>query len=424
MKAIIYLIPVIAVLFCVKCKLQTYTHPVNEFPPEFKEIKDRETGVAIRQLTSYKGHSHHFYFTNPGWFDHEQKLMFSSDRKNRTNLFGIDLKDFSIQQLTDLEPVPLPREVEFFRACRNPVKDEAFFWHDLELIALDLNSLNQSTIFELDSGWNISMTNCSADGNNLYFGTWEDLSHLFEVDLLRGYVGFEETWEAKPNSKIIRVATDGSESEVIFEEKYWIGHVNTSPTRSDLITFCHEGPWIKVDNRIWCMNVETREVWKIRPRKEEGEKVGHEYWFADGETIGFHGSRADGSAFLGHVRYDNTKLLEVDFSKNTGHIHSNDETLIVGDGEGVIKLWKWNGTTYDGPKILTEHKSSMQTQHSHPHPRFNEAGNQVLYTSDITGYCNVYLVDLPEFESLPNLNDDQPLTDFESFLSKSTGRSR
>ena len=249
------------------------------------------------------------------------------------------------------------------------------------------------------------MTSCSADGQYVIFSISEDLSHLFEVDVLRGYVGFEETWEAKPQSKIIRVASDGSRFEVVFEEKYWIGHVNTSPTQSHLITFCHEGPWGKVDNRIWCLNTETKEVWKIRPRTHEGERVGHEYWYADGETLGFHGTREDGSAFLGHIRYDNTGLVEVEFSKHTGHIHSNDKNLIVGDGGGVIKLWKWNGKTYDGPRILCEHKSSLKTQHSHPHPRFNVAGNKVLYTSDVTGYCNVYQVEVMEFESLPKYDE-------------------
>lgn len=395
----------ILLLFIITSCLQdkNESDSLSNYASEMKEIIDRKTEVPVRQLTNYKGHSHHFYFTNPGWYSNGSKLLFSSDRDNRTNLFSIDLTDYSIQQLTDLEPVPLPREVEFFRACKNPVKDQAFFWHDRELKAIDLVTMKSKTIYELEEGWNISMSNCSADGKYVYFGTWEDLSHLFEVDLLRGYVGFNETWEAKPHSKIIKVATDGSHNEVVFEEKYWIGHVNTSPTRSDLITFCHEGPWHKVDNRIWCLNVETKEVWKIRPRTHPNESVGHEYWYANGETIGFHGSREDGSAFLGHVRYDNTELVERDFSKHTGHIHSNDEKLIVGDGGGVIKLWKWNGETYDGPRILTEHKSSMQTQHSHPHPRFNEDGTKVLYTSDISGYCNVYLVDIPDFETLPSM---------------------
>lgn len=392
------------IILCAACTRKTCEEDNVFYGPELREISDSRTGVPIRQLTNYKGNSHHFYFTNPGWFDNGRKLLFSSDRNNRTNLFAIDLIDYTIRRLTDLEPVPLPREIEFFSAFKNPVKDEVFFWYDRDLLSLDLNTLQTTVIFELDSGWNNSMTSCAADGHYVYFSISEDLSHLFEVDVLRGYVGFEETWKAKPLSKIIRVARDGSTHEVIYEEKYWIGHVNASPSRSDLITFCHEGPWGKVDNRIWCLNVDTKEVWKIRPRTHEGERVGHEYWYADGETIGFHGTRVDGSAFLGHVRYDDTGLVEVNFSKHTGHIHSNDKNLIVGDGGGVIKLWKWNGNTYDGPRVLCEHKSSLKTQHSHPHPRFNANGNRVLYTSDVTGYCNVYLVDLPDFESLPYLD--------------------
>jgi len=207
------------------------------------------------------------------------------------------------------------------------------------------------------------------------------------------------------SEQIMRVKTDGSENEVVFEEKYWIGHVNTSPTRSDLLTFCHEGPWIKVDNRIWCLNVETNDVWKIRPRVEKGESIGHEYWYADGETIGFHGHKGD-KAFIGHVKYDNTQLVEAEFSKHTGHIHSNDSTLIVGDGGGVIKLWKWNGESYEGPKMLCEHKSTMNTQQTHPHPRFNSEGAQIIFTSDVSGYCNVYLVDVPDFESLPLIEEN------------------
>lgn len=405
MKTIQVLFAISLLAAITSCNQKSEMSEWKKYPPELIKLSDRLTGASIQQLTNYKGNSHHFYFTNPGWFDSDQKLLFSSDRNNRTNLCAIDLNDYNIQQLTDLEPLSLPLEIEFFSACTNPVREEAFFWHGTELISLDLNNQQSSVIFEMEPGWTNSMTSCTADGKYVIFSITEDLSHLFEVDVLRGYVGFKETWEAKPHSKIIRVASNGSGYEVLFEEKYWIGHVNTSPTQSHLITFCHEGPWDKVDNRIWCLNTETKEIWKIRPRMQEGERVGHEYWYADGETIGFHGNREDGSAFLGHIRYDNTALVEAEFSSYPGHIHSNDKNLIVGDGGGVIKLWKWNGKTYDGPRILCEHKSSLKTQHSHPHPRFNAAGNKVLYTSDVTGYCNVYLVDLKEFESLPTSDE-------------------
>ena len=38
------------------------------WPSEVREIEDPLSGVTLRQLTNYRAHSHHFYFTNPGWY--------------------------------------------------------------------------------------------------------------------------------------------------------------------------------------------------------------------------------------------------------------------------------------------------------------------------------------------------------------------
>jgi len=62
------------------------------WPPEWRDYRDPRTNVTVRQLTNYKGHSHHLYFTNSGWYDDDRKLLFGSDRENRTNLFSIDLE--------------------------------------------------------------------------------------------------------------------------------------------------------------------------------------------------------------------------------------------------------------------------------------------------------------------------------------------
>jgi hypothetical protein len=53
-------------------------------------------------------------------------------------------------------------------------------------------------------------------------------------------------------------------------------------------------------------------------------------------------------------------------------------------------------------------------QHAHCHPRFTPdreassessggGGKAVLYTSDLTGYSNMYLVEVGEFDKLPDL---------------------
>ncbi|MBN60249.1 oligogalacturonate lyase family protein [bacterium] len=374
------------------------------WPAEISESTDSLSGVAVRRLTAYRGHSHHFYFTNPGWYDGGKRLLISSDRENRTNLFGLELATGELTQLTDLEPLPLPREVEFLRACASNTRDEAYYWYGLDLVALDLRTLESRVLYRMDEGWDVSMINCSADGRHLYASISEDLSDRFRVDYLRGYIGFRQTWEARPLSRIIKVAIDGAGGEPIFEERYWIGHVNTSPTRSDLLTFCHEGPWNEVDNRIWGMNADSGEVWKIRAR-EADESVGHEYWHADGERIGYHGRNRDGTQFLGHAHYDDSDRVEVSFPGQTGHIHSNAPELIVGDGGRVVRLWRSSGDGYDGPRALCRHDSSMKIQQLHVHPRFDATGRYVIFTSDVSGYGDVYQVEVPSFESLPAVDD-------------------
>lgn len=375
------------------------------WPSEMTEVQDPLSGIALRQLTNYRAHSHHFYFTNPGWYDGGRRLLVASDRDNRTNLFGLELHSGQIQQLTDLNPLPLPREVEFLRACVSGTGDEAYFWYGMELRVLDLHGLETRVIYRMEDGWDVSMINCSADGRHVYASVSEDMSSRFRVDYLRGYVGFRETWAARPLSQILRIAADGSGGQTLFEESYWIGHVNTSPTRNELLTFCHEGPWNEVDNRIWGMNVETGEVWKIRARQEEGEAVGHEYWHADGERIGYHGRRVDGTQFIGHVRFDDTDPIETSFPGKTGHIHSNGPELIVGDGGNVVRLWQRQGDGYGAPRALCCHGSSMKIQQLHVHPRFSPDGTHVLFTSDVSGYGNVYLAEMPDVASLPEVKD-------------------
>src|SRR6185369_10234754 len=75
----------------------------SQFKAEWHEFKDSLTGVRVKQLTNYKGHSHHLYFTNSGWYtdDEGRKLLFGSDRGNLTNLFSLNFDTGEIRQLTE-----------------------------------------------------------------------------------------------------------------------------------------------------------------------------------------------------------------------------------------------------------------------------------------------------------------------------------
>ncbi|HOF60743.1 MAG TPA: oligogalacturonate lyase family protein [Candidatus Latescibacteria bacterium] len=373
------------------------------FQSELREFTDALSGTRIHQLTNYRGHSHHLYFTNPGWYDNGRKLLISSDRMNRTNLFGIDLETGLLTQLTDYDPLPPPHEVEFLRCCVNPVRDEAYYFYGRDVVALDLITGAQRTIWSLAAGFVPSQINCTADGARVVLGIHEDLSARLRVDYLRGYVGFRETWAAKPLSRIIAIATDDSRSDTVWEERYWIGHTNASPTQSNLITFCHEGPWELVDCRIWGLDLEAGRVWKIRARRVEGEAVGHEHWLADGVHVAYHGSLPDGNKCMGVIRFDNQNCVEYAFPYETGHIHSNDFRLVVGDAGDVVRIWRLEDQGFGPPRVLCRHRCSSHIQQLHVHPRFNPAGTQVLFTSDMSGYGNVYLADVPDVDKLPDV---------------------
>ncbi|MEO5917825.1 MAG: oligogalacturonate lyase family protein [Luteolibacter sp.] len=64
----------------------------------------------------------------------------------------------------------------------------------------------------------------------------------------------------------------------------WLGHLQFSPTDPDLLMFCHEGPWHKVD-RIWTIRSDGSDLKLIHKRTMIMEIAGHEFWSADGKSI-------------------------------------------------------------------------------------------------------------------------------------------
>jgi len=148
----------------------------------------------------------------------------------------------------------------------------------------------------------------------------------------------------------------------------------------------------------------TNPGWYAQGRKllfAPGDIVGHEYWFKDGIQVGFHGHTRQGKPMLGHVRFDDSDPRECEFPGQTGHIFSLDDAVIVGDGNGVIRAWRREDDRYSQPRILCRHDSAMRIQQTHPHPRISPDGRYVVFSSDRSGYGNVYRVPLVAFDSLP-----------------------
>ena len=374
----------------------------QKFESQMTEYTDAETGVKVKRLTNGKYNSSHIYFTNNSLYDNNSKLVILSDRGERQNYYSIDLNTYEFTQVTDLPELKFPGHYSLYEGIVDGTGGYVYFTKGRDLMRVDLHTLEEKKIYEIPEGFARHVISCKSGGEYVYTSIYRiaDMPPQSER-FLRA---------PRPLSRIIRIKNDGSGSEVIREEDYWIAHVNVSPTDETKITYCHEGGWRLVDNRIWGMDVTTGKVWKICGnipcQNPDGSTstyaIGHEYWYADGKRIGFHGGYGD-KRIIGHINYDDTGLIYTPFDYNTGHTFSLDEKIIVGDGDRAgryLRVWKYDGQNYSAPRALCRHDSSWKTQSCHVHPRVFPDGKHVLFTSDRDGYEQVYITELPEFQSL------------------------
>src|SRR5260370_14876224 len=77
------------------------------------------------------------------------------------------------------------------------------------------------------------------------------------------------------------INTTTGELKVIHRATDWLNHLDFSPTDPNLLMFCHEGPWHKVD-RIWTTRMDNAATTQLHHRTMAGEIFGHEFWSHDG----------------------------------------------------------------------------------------------------------------------------------------------
>lgn len=373
-------------------------------PAEREQYDDPETGARVTRLTSDpEADSRHLYFTEPGLYDDSRRLLIRSDRDGARQLYSIDLESGEITQLTDL-----PAAIS--GVTRIATEPTALFWCDDRLVALDLETLAVTPLYDLPDGYTGSIAAGTADGTRAVTAVSKELDIERDPDDREQWIA--DRMNAGPHSKVISVPLDGGEPTVHVEEHRWLNHVNASPTRPELVTYCEEGLWEEVD-RIRALNLETDETWIVRPTDAD-EAVGHEYWLADGETIGYHGwqgSRDDPEAFFGHVRYDGTERHEWPAPDLYTHFHSNSRELVVGDGTyrgaPFDLLWERDDETdeYRTPRKLAAHGWSGDDD-VHPHSRLSPDGNHAVFDSSHGGTgSDVYLVEIPDdIDELPEFD--------------------
>lgn len=115
----------------------------------------------------------------------------------------------------------------------------------------------------------------------------------------------------------------------------WINHLLFSPSDPELLMYCHEGPWQKVD-RIWTIHTDGTHNTLIHKRTMFMEIAGHEFWGHDGETIWYDWQTPKGEDFwLAGYNLTTGTRTAYHMRRNEWSIHFNvsgDGALFCGDG--------------------------------------------------------------------------------------------
>ncbi len=217
------------------------------------------------------------------------------------------------------------------------------------------------------------------------------------------------------------VDTRTGEQRVIHRSTDWLGHLQFSPTDPQLLMFCHEGPWHRVD-RIWSLKL-GGEPRLMHQRTMNMEIAGHEFFDNDGKTIWYDLQTPRGEVFwLANVTESGSRTwYKVERDMWSVHFQvAPDGKSFAGDGgdEEMVahaKDGKWiyrftpraipdvagisapNADHLVHPGTLVAEKLVDMRQHDYrlePNLHFTPDMKHLIFRSNMHGEVHTYMVEL------------------------------
>jgi len=274
---------------------------------------------------------------------------------------------------------------------------------------LDMESGEISTVYEETGNFNLGGPSIACNRRYIAFARNEN------VDVPRGpnYSGFKDSYYNIKDGRITLAYLDGSSWFDVHKDTHWLSHFQFCPDDSTLATFCHEGPWNLVTQRIWLLDFAAHAA-KPCFRQTEQDSIGHEFWTQDGYIFfDDRGPNHDGTItsdrtqavvtevavnenemipFVGLVDRKGNLVKRIDMPYYCNHYHASPgNSILVGDDVDDLVLIDISGDAAT-IEVLCNHKTSWHTSSSHCHPTWDWDGSRILYASDHGGKVNLYLV--------------------------------
>jgi oligogalacturonide lyase len=356
----------------------------KRYPSESRSLVDERTGAQIRQITSHPSIHHQPFFLIPAYDDAMRWTVFTSERTGKPQIFVEDRAVGDLVQLTDRDDIAdfsiYPShdgQYVYFTAASGGwrVHTET----QVEELLIDLGkatlraegmvaaAMGTTALSACDRWWAIRFS----DGDDACIAVVDTMSGEWDVILRRDSVA----------------------------------HMQFCPDDANLLFYA--GP---LTDRVWVIHRDGTNNRRLYERTL-GQWITHEAWIPGTRELGF----VDWPNGMVAVHVDTGAVRPV-ASFNAWHaIASQDGRRMVADtnfpdigiqlfdpldgmGEPTVLCYPEAssvGEHWDGPFPYEDGPIPVYApQHTHPHPSFSPDNRYVIYTSDRSGYAQIYEVTL------------------------------
>jgi oligogalacturonide lyase len=357
----------------------------DRFPSESITFQDEHTGAHLRQITSHPSIHHHPFLFVPAYDDGMKRLIFASSRTGSPQLFAEDRATGDLIQLTDRP------DLNDWSIYPTHQGDAVLFTAGMSAWKIDLETLEEQILSNF-AGPRMQEEGMVAAAMGTTGLSWDDRWWA---------VGYHA--EDHPALAIVDVKNRSFETIL---RGVSAGHLQFCPDDSNLLFYA--GP---LNDRVWVINRDGSNNHRLYQRKPR-EWITHETWIHGTRELAFvdwpHGIRCV------HADTGAERLVA---SFNAWHTvcHHTGTMMVADTNHPDIGLQLFDPGNPDRPAItlcypeasnMGEHWKGpfpyekgpipvYAPQHTHPHPSFSPDGCYVVFTSDRTGYAQIYEVEIP-----------------------------
>jgi oligogalacturonide lyase len=361
-------------------------------PPD--EWIDPVTGHRVVWLSRLPGHSMSLYFHQNAFTMEGDRMVFGNTVPGASNrIYVIDMITRKTSMLVDRDATGV---IVGARSRR------VYYSSGGSIYTTHIDTHNTRQIATPPPGWRLATVNAD---ETLLAGTYMENPLQFDRSAPKSE-WFNKVFEARRPQCLFTIDVRTGATNVFHRYEGWLGHVQFSPTDPNLLMFCHEGPWDKVD-RIWNIRVDGTGLRLMHKREMDGEIAGHEFWSPDGKTIWFDLQRPRGQTFfLAGADAASGREIRYPITRDQWSVHYNitrDMRLFAGDGgspKNVARAtdgqWLWLFTP-KGDGTLQAEKLCSMARHDYalePNVNFTPDGKWIVFRGNMHGSPQVYAVEV------------------------------